>query len=141
MAEEMLEGGEAGGWLPSLPVGKSEPPTILLVDDDDDVRLITATALSQLGYTVIQAADAEDALSIFRERPTIELLLTDLAMPGMGGAELAHIAKSMRPDLKVVYVSAHAHLNDPALRHGPLLAKPWTTDVISRLLRSLIGRP
>ena len=118
--------------------------TVLLVDDDADVRQVAAVILAELGLRVIEAACAEDAMEVLRggsER--IDLLMTDLAMPGIGGMELAQLAKKLKPELLVLYTSAYVRTSDrsPALRHGPLIEKPWMLqqlrEVIDKLLPDL----
>jgi two-component system, cell cycle sensor histidine kinase and response regulator CckA len=83
--------------------------TILLVEDESEVREVAVTALRSYGYAVIEAADAEQACRLYssREEP-IHLLLTDVVMPGMNGVELAKRLRSFDPQLKVVFVSGYA---------------------------------
>lgn len=114
--------------------------TVLLVDDDADVRQVAAVILGELGLRAIEAACAEDAMEILRAGEPVDLLMTDLAMPGIGGMELAHLAKRLRPELLVLYTSAYVRTSDQsrALRYGPLIEKPWMLqqlrDVVERLL-------
>jgi CheY-like chemotaxis protein len=83
--------------------------TILLVDDDRDVREYMTAALENAGFTVIEAVDGVAALERLRGADQIELLLTDIRMPGIGGIELAQRATVLRPGLKVLFVSGFAH--------------------------------
>src|SRR4051794_22478012 len=95
--------------------------TVLLVDDDVDVRRIAAVILGELGFDVLEAGGAEEDMGIIRSPDKIDLLMTDLAMPGIGGIELARMAKRARPALKVLYTSAYvrAQGGSRALVHGP----------------------
>jgi two-component system, chemotaxis family, chemotaxis protein CheY len=88
-------------------VGSSElsPSAILLVDDDPDVRLLTRTFLEHEGYSVFSSGDAERAVQIFRSVPQIDLLVTDLYMPGRSGMELAGELKAIRRDVPVLLIS------------------------------------
>ncbi len=99
---------------------------ILLVDDDDPVRAVTAAMLQDLGYRVRDVADASDALAILDSDRGIDLLLTDLVMAGMNGAQLAAAARTRRPDLPIVFISGYADQLGGAV--GPddrLVRKPF----------------
>ena len=115
--------------------------TILVVDADADMLRISAAIVVELGYRAIEAADGAEALEILRGSEPIELLLTDLAMPGVSGQELAHLAKALRPDLKVLYTSAYVRLGDkaPPLRHGPMIEKPWLQEQLRAVLVKLMS--
>ncbi len=117
--------------------------TILVVDDDEDVLDIAVTTLSALGYPVKAARNGEQALDILGEEPEIALLLTDIVMPGgMDGWDLAHHAKQLRPQLKVLYTSGHsARLlgDDRRSGYGPLLPKPWRLDQLESFVRRALN--
>jgi two-component system, chemotaxis family, chemotaxis protein CheY len=81
------------------------PSTILLVDDDPDIRSLTRTFLQHEGYSVFSSGDAERAVQIFRSVPQIDLLVTDLYMPGRSGMELGLELKLMRNELPVLMIS------------------------------------
>jgi two-component system chemotaxis response regulator CheY len=81
------------------------PSVILLVDDDPDVRLLTRTFLEHEGYSVFSSGDVERAVQIFRSVPQIDLLVTDLYMPGRSGMELARELKVIRNDVPVLLIS------------------------------------
>lgn len=87
--------------------GSSElsPSVILLVDDDVDVRLLTRTFLEHEGYSVFSSGDADRAVQIFRSVPQIDLVVTDLYMPGHSGMELARQLKELRRDVPVLIIS------------------------------------
>jgi CheY-like chemotaxis protein len=116
--------------------------TVLIVDDDTDVLEIATTLFEDIGLTVLRAERGERALDILREHPTIELLFTDISMPGMTGWELAHIAKQMRPELKVLYTSGYTKqlpFGQHGLGHGPLLPKPWRPDQLREKVTQVLG--
>jgi len=115
--------------------------TVLLVDDDVDVRKIAAVILAEMGFQVVQASSAEDAMEVIRGSTKVDLLMTDLAMPGIGGMELARLAKNARPDLKLLYTSAYVRVADgsKALAHGPLIEKPWMQEQLKEVIEKLIG--
>lgn len=81
------------------------PSKILLVDDDAEIRSLTRTFLEHEGYSVFSSGDAERAAQIFRSVPQVDLLVTDLYMPGRSGMELGLELKEMRPDLPVLLIS------------------------------------
>jgi two-component system chemotaxis response regulator CheY len=81
------------------------PSNILLVDDDPDMRSLTRTFLEHEGYGVFSSGDAERAAAIFRSVPQIDLLVTDLYMPGRSGMELARELKALRSELPVLMIS------------------------------------
>jgi two-component system, chemotaxis family, chemotaxis protein CheY len=81
------------------------PSTILLVDDDSDIRVLTRTFLEHEGYSVFSTSDGERAAQVFRNIPKIDLLVTDLYMPGRSGMELGLELKALRSELPVLLIS------------------------------------
>ncbi|MEK6304126.1 MAG: response regulator [Acidobacteriota bacterium] len=117
--------------------------TILLVEDEEIVRRLTREVLKTQGYTVLEARDGMEALSIFEQRDrTIDLMLTDVVMPNIGGAELARRVWSVRPDMKVVCMSGYT--DDANLQHGvsgasiAFLQKPFTPATLARKVREVL---
>jgi CheY-like chemotaxis protein len=101
------------------------PYTVLVVDDEPLVRELVAAALERDGYTVLAAASADEALALDRDHPgRIDLLLTDVAMPGLRGPDLVALLASERPGLCALYMSGYAGGAEPAVA-APLLAKPF----------------
>jgi len=83
-----------------------DPPTVLVVDDDPDVRAVTTSILSEIGgFRVIEASDGEEALGVLVETPEIACIVTDVKMPKRDGISLASAAKQHRPDLHIVFVT------------------------------------
>ena len=115
--------------------------TILLVEDEEALRELTYNLLSDSGYTVLKAEHPDVAIKIAREHSgTIDLLLTDVVMPGMSGPALAENLAPIRPEMKVICMSgytgfAHRRLLDP---EKPLLAKPFTREALLRKLRQIL---
>ena len=112
------------------------PLVILAVDDDDLVLTNTAGMLEDLGHTVFQAASAKDALRIL-ERGTIDLVVTDHAMPGMTGAQLADAIEDMRPGMPVVIITGFAELPPHATRRLRL-DKPFRQAELARIVSAAI---
>jgi signal transduction histidine kinase/CheY-like chemotaxis protein len=116
--------------------------TVLVVEDDDDVRTYVVEALAALGYQVLEAAEAESALRLLGEHPNVKLLLTDVVMPGLNGRKLAQEAKLRRPELKILYMtgySRNAIVHQGRLDLGvDLLQKPITSDQLAAAVRKAL---
>ena len=119
--------------------------SVLLVEDDEDVRLYAAEALETLGYNVFQAAEAQSALHILDEHPGIALLFTDVGLPGLNGRKLAEEARRRSPNLRILYTTGYARnavVHNGILDGGvELLSKPFTTEALARKLDQLLGSP
>ena len=120
--------------------------TVLLVEDEDFVRNVTREVLELSGYHVLEAIDANDGLELYRENSdSIDLLLTDVIMPGKNGREFANQLLALRPDLKIIFMSGYtdnaivresfsdAHLN--------YLQKPFTLDALTDKVNQVLGAP
>jgi PAS domain S-box-containing protein len=117
--------------------------TVLLVEDEAALRGMVRLALSQRGYTVLEATDGEGALQVAEGHPSaIHLLLTDMVMPRLGGPELARRLMQRRPEIKVLYISGYAttgHAGDGS--SAEVLQKPFAIDDLVRKVGELIGTP
>jgi PAS domain S-box-containing protein len=115
--------------------------TILLVEDEEEVRSLMRMALTQKGYTVLEAATGVEALRLLGGEPRpIDLLLTDIIMPGMSGRELQEIVASLQPGAKVLFVSGHtddALLRVPNLK-AAFLPKPFRLEALIRKVRHVL---
>jgi two-component system, cell cycle sensor histidine kinase and response regulator CckA len=117
--------------------------TILLVEDEDPVRELTRRCLEQRGYAVLQAASAEEAMDLVSDHAgRLDLLLTDVVMPGASGPDLARRLTTQRPDLQVLFVSGYpddspgsAGLLEPG---AAFLQKPFTADTLARKVRDVL---
>ncbi|PTU75775.1 hybrid sensor histidine kinase/response regulator [Pseudomonas mangrovi] len=121
--------------------GKGQP--ILLVEDDDSVRLINQELLQELGYQVVVARDGEEALDYFRRLEDIELLVTDVGLPGMNGRQLAEVVQQLKPQLPVLFLTGYAEgAMSRADFLGPnmqLLTKPFALDVLATRVADMLG--
>lgn len=117
--------------------------SILLVEDDDSVRLINQEVLQELGYQVTVAVDAEDALQRFKQLPGLDLLVTDVGLPGMNGRQLAEVVQQMQPGTPVLFLTGYAEsAMDQADFLGPhmqLLTKPFTLGVLASRVAGMLG--
>jgi two-component system cell cycle sensor histidine kinase/response regulator CckA len=103
------------------------PATILVVDDEPEVRAVVISMLRGSGYRVLEARDARTALDLLASSdPPVELVVSDVVMPGVGGPELAELIRARAPDVPFVFVSGHADIvsTAPGLRGATLLRKP-----------------
>ena len=118
----------------------------MLVEDEDSVRTLTRRILQDQGYHVLETdrgALALDVLSDDEQR--VDLLLSDVVMPGMSGTHLARRASEIRPGLKVLYMSGHneemLHRQSDIDRANPLLQKPFSTDDLTSMVREALAGP
>ena len=115
---------------------------ILVVEDEDRVRHMSVDSLRELGYTIVQAADGEQALAMLAIEPRVDLLFTDIVMPGINGRILADRARADRPELRVLYTTGytrnaivHNGMLDPGVA---FLAKPFTMDQLAGKVRQVL---
>jgi DNA-binding NtrC family response regulator len=120
-------------------------PQIVIAEDEDDIRTLIAELLRQRDFRVVQASDGEQALQLLRENPGITLLLSDVKMPRMDGYELVDSALKIRPELKVLMMTAYAQDLPPpsALRAREIrtLTKPFDLDHMCDLVCDMLARP
>ncbi|WP_052214007.1 PAS domain S-box protein [Belnapia sp. F-4-1] len=116
--------------------------TVLVVEDEPSVRLLIIETLKDLGYATLETADGPAGLEAIRSGARIDLLVTDVGLPGMNGRQLADAARELRPGLKVLFVTGYAHntLGDQApLQPGmELLTKPFSLTELGRRIHALI---
>jgi len=117
--------------------------TVLLVEDEDAVRAMVARVLAASGYTVLEAADGQQALALAGgHHGPIHLLVTDVVMPRMGGAELARRLAAVRPDLKIIFISGYTEDGAARLagigRGSVYLSKPFSVASLARRVRALL---
>ena len=93
--------------MPRSPVPSQVPPTVLVVDDEAPIRQIERRVLESDGYSVTEAGSGLEAIELLSHGTPLELLIADLDMPGLGGDEMVARIRSLRPDLKVLYVTGH----------------------------------
>ncbi len=118
---------------------------VLLVEDDDDNRELMAEVLAGAGYDVVSAASGSDGLRTLSER-SVDVVVTDIGMPGMGGLEVARAAKAIAPAVPVVVVTGWAEREDIAQARGrevdAVLIKPIDPDALASAVGDLVrGRP
>ncbi len=118
---------------------------VLLVEDDDDNRELMAEVLSAAGYDVVSAASGADGLKTLSER-SVDVVVTDVGMPGMGGLEVAKASKTIAPAVPVIVVTGWAEREDIASARGKdvdaVLIKPVDPDALAEAVGDVVkGRP
>ncbi len=114
----------------------SAPKTILVVDDDPDVRDYASHVLEDCGYCVLTAPDGATALLMLRSRTPIDVLFTDIVMPGLDGLEVARRALQQVPGLKILFASGYAGGRAPV---SPLLKKPYRAHQLAGEIAAVLS--
>ncbi|WP_202368344.1 PAS domain-containing hybrid sensor histidine kinase/response regulator [Pseudomonas sp. MWU318] len=131
---------ETFGAAPTATCGE----TVVVVEDDPAVRMLVLDLLKELGYLAHEAADASAALPLLESEMRVDLLVTDVGLPGMNGRQLAEIARQHRPGLKVLFMTGYAQ--KAAERQGfledgmDMVAKPFSIEVLANKIREMINQ-
>lgn len=124
------------------PTTAASRETVLVVEDADVVRMLTVEVLDELGYQVLEACDGQQALAILRSDTEIDLLLTDIGLPGMNGQELAAVARELRPGLRVLFATGYAEIvsidGSELATQMDMIAKPFSIDELRDKVASLL---
>ena len=129
---------------PAREVATGAGETVLVIEDDSAVRLIISDVLRDLGYACIEASDGQAALPMLTSNTPLDLLITDVGLPGLNGRQIAEIARRHRPDLNILFVTGYA---EHATGHAPFLepgmemvTKPFALDALALKIREMIHR-
>ena len=119
-------------------------PTVLVVDDEEDLRDIIRRMLDRRGFATLIAGDSQQAIEVCREHPgEIDILVTDLGLPGVSGGDLSRAATELRPGMRVVYISGlpkDIAVSDGLIGEDALLVKkPFSSESLVGVLRSVIA--
>lgn len=142
----VIQAGARPEEMPEDRAASGEEERILLVEDAEGVRKFVRTILEKQGYTVREAANTDEALSLMAlTSDRIDLLLTDVILPGMNGPELAACLSLLRPGLKVLFMSGYP---DGTIRlqkrlgdESNFIQKPFTPNSLARKVKGLLGKP
>jgi DNA-binding NtrC family response regulator len=141
-SESSSERGRGGALAQKPGNGAQRKPTILIVEDDVIIRVNTGQFLRESNYRVLEAANAAEAKSILESREPVELVFTDVQMPGeMNGFELAHWIRRQYPDVSVLLTSGMGNLPQSSgygRENGPVLPKPYTFDAVLTHIKRLL---
>jgi PAS domain S-box-containing protein len=139
-AEDQVSGNASPSEAPRAQTGE----TVLVIEDEEAVRMLVIEVLQELGYTTIQAIDSKTALPIFESDQRIDLLVTDVGLPGLNGRQLAEIARQQRPGLRVLFMTGYTQA--AAMRRGfletgmEMITKPFTVDALATRVREMLCR-
>ena len=139
MGEGEMQGASEQG-VEAHPSGGGQ--TVLVVEDEALVRLLIVDVLGELGYKALEAGDGPSGLRILQSPQRIDLLITDIGLPGLNGRQVADAARLQRPDLKVLFMTGYAEnaaINNGILSPGmQMITKPFAMDVLTRRIRDLV---
>jgi signal transduction histidine kinase/CheY-like chemotaxis protein len=128
--------------FPVRPLPAARGETILVVEDDPSVRLLVLELLDDLGYQTIEAVDSRAALPVLQSSQRLDLMVSDVGLPGMSGRQLAEVARQHRPDLKILFITGYA---ETAAVRGDFLAgsmemmlKPFAIDQFANKIRDML---
>ncbi|WP_263141236.1 response regulator [Pseudomonas sp. RIT-PI-AD] len=118
--------------------------TLLIVEDDNSIRLLLVEMLADLGYRIVETANAFEALQALEGEEPIHLMMTDIGMRGMNGMVLAETARQLRPGLPVLFITGHAHDGDIVNRQfgngTEIIFKPFSIDALEEKVRTMLRR-
>jgi two-component system cell cycle sensor histidine kinase/response regulator CckA len=124
-------------------ISDKQPKTILIVDDEPDVRRLVSAALTQKGYRVLIADTGENAIRLFKSNSGADLLLTDVVAPGMSGPMIADEIAALSPDIKVLFMSGfdstHVVQRYVVEKGYSLLTKPFTMDQLGKKVLAVLA--
>jgi PAS domain S-box-containing protein len=130
---------------PAEELPRGQGMNVLLVEDDASVRLLIAEVLRELGYSCIEATDGQAALPILASNIHIDLMITDVGLPGMNGHQVARLARQQRPNLRVLFVTGyaeHATGDTRFLEAGmTMITKPFSLDLLALRIRDMLAPP
>jgi len=137
-----VENQTAPSDLPEAPAANAGE-TVLVIEDEASVRALVVDVLNDLGYRALEASDGPAGLAILRASTRIDLLVTDVGLPGMNGRQVADAAREQRPGLKVLFITGYAE--SVAMAHGflapgmEMVTKPFAVDILAKRIRDMIG--
>jgi len=142
MGQESNDDERPSGFLPAP---ESTEATVLVIDDEPTVRMLVAEVLHELGYVALEAGDAVEGLKIVQSETRIDLMVTDVGLPGgMNGRQLAEAAREVRPSLNVLFITGYAE--NAVLSHGHLepgmhvLTKPFAMETMASRIQDLVAK-
>lgn len=133
---------ESDAALAAIPEGSGQ--TVLVVEDDAAVRMLVLEVLEDLGYSALEAVNADTAIAALRANPHIDLMISDVGLPGMNGRQLAEIAQGKRPDLKVLFITGYAanavNRTDFLADRMDMITKPFDLERLGRKISEMLAK-
>ena len=123
--------------------GDGEKPVVLVVEDEVRVQMLVMEVLEDLGVEALEANEAGAALDILKADARIQLLVTDVGLPGMNGRQLAEAARALRPELKILFVTGYADKAAAGEFDGQgmdMITKPFALETLSDKVSEMLGR-
>jgi len=124
-------------------MSETQAGTILVVDDEAEIRKLVTAMLTRTGYRVLTADSGQNAVRLFRNNPGVELLLTDVVAPGMSGPMIADEIAGLKPEIKVVFMSGYDNtqvVQRYVVERGySLLIKPFTMEQLGKMIGRVMG--
>jgi PAS domain S-box-containing protein len=136
---------DADSGAPALSGAATAGEVVLVVEDEDVVRGLVVEVLGDLGYQALAAADGPEGLTLLRSGRRIDLLITDIGLPGLNGRELAEAGRGLRPDLKILFMTGYAE--NAAIASGffergmGMITKPFAMEALAEKIREIIEGP
>lgn len=125
-------------YFSGTPPMSATSPTILVVEDDAIVRMLIVDVLEELGFKVVEAADAEDALTFVKTGEMIDLMMTDVGLPDMDGKQLAAKVRALRPALPILFASGYAEALE--VEEGMhVIGKPFSIDQLRDKINAVLA--
>jgi CheY-like chemotaxis protein len=121
-----------------MTAGALRQGTVLIVEDEPSVRELVVAALADLGFSPLAAADGLAGLKILRAAQKIDLLIADIGLPGMNGRELVTEARSLRPGLKVLFMTGYPETGAPLEPGMEMIIKPFSHDTLATQIGDLL---
>jgi PAS domain S-box-containing protein len=139
---DAAQAGAPGREAAGLAAGSGE--TVLVVDDEPSLRMLVTETLREMGYAAIEAADGPSAVRILQSEARIDLLVTDVGLPGLNGRQVADAARLARPGLRILFITGYAHNatigNGVALDRGmEIMTKPFALDALGAKVRDIMS--
>jgi CheY-like chemotaxis protein len=134
---------ETAAEPPSEHIERGFGETVLVVDDEDNVRMLVAELLAENAYRTLEARDGRSAMKILAEEPRIDLLITDVGLPGgLNGRQIADAARARRPDLKVLFITGYAENSVIGAGHlepgMAVMVKPFALAALGAKVRDML---
>ncbi len=117
---------------------------MLVIDDEPEVRMLVVDVLEELGYAAMEASDGPEGLKVLQSKARVDLLITDVGLPGgLNGRQVADAARALRPEIKVLFITGYAEnavLSHGHLDHGmQVVTKPFAVEDLARRIRAILS--